>query len=228
LQFAGHERARQGHPLLEVGLRANLQPVDDDGDGQADEVQVGRAVDYEHRSRMRATARLAGLLTIDGAPPGAGCVVVRTFTPHASITSYETTLDPDGRFELVLEPDLATSILVHLARDGVELQAWAKPVIVPGPNEWSANVTTARLEGTLPPRAEADGPLARRVTYTVEHHDLKVQASWTPGQDGRFGPISVPTGHGMLRGPSQGITTAGEVLAQLDLEVGEARRVTLP
>ncbi|HEX6881778.1 MAG TPA: sigma-70 family RNA polymerase sigma factor [Planctomycetota bacterium] len=191
------------------------------------EVVAGRTVAYEHRSGRRASARLAGRLTLDGAPAGAGLVIVRTSTRHGSITSHETTLDPDGRFELVLEPGLATTLQVHLARGGAQLLVTAKPVIVPGHNEWSADLPMARLEGRIAPKPEATEPFARGVSCDVEGLDVRVHATWTSGEDGRFGPLSVPAGRATLRRRSGGFGP-GEFLAELELAAGETRTVTLP
>jgi hypothetical protein len=192
------------------------------------EVFEGRTTAYEHRSRARAAARLAGRLTIDGTPPGPGLVIVRTSTAHGAIASHEATLDPDGRFELTLEPGLGTNVSVQLARDGVQWTVNSKPVIVPGLNEWHAELASARLEGTLVPVCGADEFPGNGPTYTVERWDLRVSALWRPGEDGRFGPLSVPAGRGTLRGPSPGMLSRGEVLAELELTAGETRSVAFP
>lgn len=191
------------------------------------EVVAGRTVAYEHVAHHRASARLAGQLTLDGAPPGPALVIVRTATPHSAITSHEATLDPDGRFELALEPGLSTSLHVELVRAGARLTLSAKPVIGPGHNEWSTDLVTARLEGTIAPAPGAEEGARNAATLTVEHGELRVGATWTPGAGGRFGPLPVPAGHGVLRRHS-GWSGTGEVLAELDLAAGETRSVTFP
>ncbi len=191
------------------------------------EVVAGRTVAYERAARVRACARLAGRLWIDGAAPGAGWVIVRTATPQSSITSHETTLDPDGRFELALEPGLTTSLAVAIMRGGTELTVSSKPQVLPGLNEWSVDLATARLEGTIAPDPDAASPFENRMTYAVERGDVRAQVTWTLAEDGRFGPFPVPAGHGILRGPWQGFA-AGEVLAELDLGASETGRVALP
>ena len=187
------------------------------------EVVAGETVAYRHDAHVRTRARLAGQLSIDGTVPGPAWVVVETSTPQASITSYETTLDPDGRFELALEPDLSTSILVTIPRGGAQLTLSAKPLIVPGDNDWSANLQTALLEGLVAHDRDDDDP-RKQMVYVVERGDVRAQVTWNLGEGGRFGPIVVPEGHGLLRGPGNG-WVPGAVVAELDLVAGETRRI---
>jgi len=71
---------------------------------------------------------------------------------------HETPFDPGGRFELTLEPEFATTLLVHLARGGAQLLVTAKSVIVSGHNDWSADLPMGRLEGRIAPKPEARSP----------------------------------------------------------------------
>jgi RNA polymerase sigma-70 factor (ECF subfamily) len=203
-------------------LRTERVPVPD--------VQViaEEQVSYEHRTRASASARLRGRLSLDGAPPGAWRVIVCTATPQYAITSHETTLDPDGAFELRIEPGLATTLLILGLENGAELTLSSKLTILPGTNEWSFELETARLEGTIAPQPSSGLPFGNRPTYVCQRGDVVIRASWTPAEDGRFGPLRVPAGPGFLRGPQRSFDEPAPVWAELDLEPGESRRVQLP
>jgi hypothetical protein len=188
------------------------------------EVVAGRTVDYVHTTGARASASLHGRLWIDGAPAGPWLVSVRTSTPQAAIRSHETTLDPDGRFEVELEPGLSTT--VHLYRMAGGLLLTAKPTIRAGRNEWAFDLVTARLAGTLA-LAETKGWAGSGPTYESEQAGVTLRTSLAVGADGRFGPVLVPAGRGRLLGPRTDYSTPSPVLAELDLEPGETRRVDL-
>lgn len=192
------------------------------------EVVAGRTVEYEHVSAPRKSARLVGRVRVDGAPPGAWLVQVRTSTPQAAITSYDTSLDPDGRFELELEPELATTVAVLARGADAALAIEARPTIAVGLNEWSLDLETARLEGTIAPGALPQGSLRGGPTYESLQGDVRIRVSWTPREDGRFGPLRVPAGPGDLLGPRPDFRSPPPVWAELDLEPGETRSLELP
>jgi hypothetical protein len=186
------------------------------------EVLEGQIVRYEHTTRVRESARLSGRLWIDGAPPGPGRVGVRTSTPQASISSHEATLDPDGRFEMTLQPGLKTFVNVSMANAGGRLVVTDRPTIVPGDNAWSLELLTASLEGFLEPFEEGMG-----IGYEQELGPVKVRVSIDVDAEGRFGPVPVPAGRGTLLGPRPGFTEPAPVLAELELAPGEERSIDL-
>jgi hypothetical protein len=188
------------------------------------EVVAGRTVEYVHATGARASASLHGRLWIDGAPAGPWLVSVHTATPQEAITSHETTLDPDGRFEVELEPGLSTSVAIY--RMAGELSVTAEPSILAGQNEWAFDLVTARLEGTLD-LAEPKGWGGSGPIYESEQGGVTLRTSLAVGEDGRFGPALVPAGRGRLLGPRTDFRTPSPVLAELDLEPGETRRVDL-
>jgi hypothetical protein len=192
------------------------------------EVEAGRTSTVVHTAEPRARARLSGRLWIDGEPPGPAFVSVRTATPVGSITSHETTLDPDGRFEVALEAELSTSILVQLTRGSATWSVSAKVNVAPGPNEWSLELGTARLAGELElPTLDESSFLGNQPLYEQELDHARVQVRWRPDGDGFFGPIVVPAGRGVLRGPQRDFRRPGDVLVELELAPGETRRVGL-
>ncbi|MCP3920539.1 MAG: sigma-70 family RNA polymerase sigma factor [bacterium] len=190
------------------------------------EVAAGRTVEYEHVAVARAAARLAGRLWVDGAAPGALRVVVRTTTSRASITSYETTLDPDGQFEVKLEPGLATSVVVHGDVGGASLFLSAKVEVGRGDNAWSYDLETARIEGRVDP-ARVEKATFSGAVYIVERDGITFRTSVELDADGRFGPFAVPAGAGVLRGPQSGFRDPGEAWAELELGAGEQRVLDL-
>ena len=99
-------------------------------------------------------------------------------------------------------------------------------MIVPGPNDWSVSLETALLEGLVAHGLAAGDP-RKQMTYVVERGDVRVQVTWSLGEGGRFGPMVVPAGHGILRGPGNGFSR-GDVVAELDLVAGETRRIEPP
>jgi hypothetical protein len=190
-------------------------------------VSAGQTLEYEHVTSPRASARLVGRVWVDGGPPGPSRVVVRTATPQLAITSCETTLDPDGRFELALEPGLSTTIAVLAIMGDATLAVEAHPTIVAGPNEWTIDFETASLAGTLAPGTPAAKPFVSGPTYEAQRGDARIQVSFKPDEDGTFGPLTVPAGPGVLRGPAPDHRAPGPVWAELDLSAGETRRVEL-
>src|SRR5262245_27466641 len=189
------------------------------------EVVAGSTVAYEHRTEVRASARLLGSLRIDGEPAGPWRVSVRTATPQAAIQSYSTTLDPQGSFEITLEPGLKTSLEISRTFDGATLAVRAQPVILPGANAWSCEFASARRAGSI-----AGHPSAERTfggpTYEVQCGEATITATWTPDGEGRFGPLPVPAGHGVLRGPRPlDFRQRPPAWAELDLAPGETRRI---
>jgi RNA polymerase sigma-70 factor (ECF subfamily) len=181
------------------------------------EVVAGRTVAYEHVARRQEAARLRGRVTFDGRPTGPAHVRVATTLGRGSFASVETTLDPDGRFEVLLRPDLETTVSVF--RSGLSVSA--KVTIVPGENDWAADIPTARLEGSVAPRHFERRGWGAGLSYAVERDGLRAQVTWTPEEDGRFDPLVVPSGPGVLRGPMRSHREPAEVLAELDLEPGE-------
>jgi RNA polymerase sigma factor (sigma-70 family) len=202
-------------------VRTEREPVPDV------EVLTGQTVAYEHYTAVRERALLHGHLSVDGAPPGPWRVTVRASTSRGAITSHDATLDPDGDFEIALEPGLRTTLRIQRAQDGALLSVSAEPTILPGTNPWSFAFTTARLEGTFTPDDTAE-PFGSRLSYEVVHGAVTIGVSWTAREDGRFGPLLVPAGHGVLRGPRRDWRERAPIWAELDLEPGETRRVALP
>lgn len=185
-------------------------------------VVAGRTSEYEHVAGARASARLMGRLWIDGAPPGPFKVIVRTATRQASITSYETTLDPDGRFELTLEPGLSTSLGIYGTVGGSDLRLSAKVTVATSDNDWSFDFETARIEGRVDPARVPESAFGGAV-YEVEHGSITLRSGFEPDAEGRFGPVVVPAGPGILRGPREGFRDPGATWTELELEPGETR-----
>jgi hypothetical protein len=103
---------------------------------------------------------------------------VRTATPHYAITRHETTLDPDGGFDLTLESGLSTTLSILRLEPGAQLSVNAHPTILPGTNPWSFNLETARLEGTIL-QPSATSPLGNHATYECERGDVSTRVLWT-------------------------------------------------
>jgi hypothetical protein len=210
------EPGRRG-PIGGGNMRTDRKPVFDL------QVEAGRTLRYEHDARPQLNARLMGRVQVDGAPPGPALVSVRTSTRHAAITSYERTLDPDGRFELALQAGLDTSVSVRLRGDGDGLSISGRPVIVEGRNEWSVELHTAVIEGVSEPRDAAMRHMRNQLTYESRCGDAVVRAACTLDESGRFGPVRVGAGHGELRGPPPDFRSPGPVLTEIDLKPGERR-----
>jgi RNA polymerase sigma factor (sigma-70 family) len=209
-----------GRPYFPGRMRTSRVPEPDV------EVVASATVAYEHTSSARASARLSGRFWIDGAPPGPWQVIVRTTTSAASIMSYKTTLDPDGHFAVSLEPGLKTSILLHNGmRDG-QISLNATATVVAGDNDWSFDWITARIEGRFD-AAETKGFANTRPSYESEQGEVTIRTAVLPDDEGRFGPLRVCAGPGVLRGPRENFREPGPVWAELDLEAGETRSVSL-
>lgn len=208
---------RRHAPLRGGNVRTDRTPVPDV------QVEAGRSLRYEHDARPRDAARLMGRVRIDGVPPGAATVRVATSTPQAVITHYERTLDPEGRFEIALQPGLSTSVAVVLPGAEPRLEIRGDPVVVPGANEWSVDVRTATLAGIFEDRGGRRLPWLDQLTYETQVGHVVARVSWNADADGRFGPIRVAAGPGVLRGPREDFSTPGPVLAEIDLRPGETR-----
>jgi hypothetical protein len=188
-------------------------------------VVAGQAVETVHHATRRASARLAGHVLVDGEPPGAWRVVARTERKVGVYASETLLLDPDGRFEVRLEPG---------QRNWVEISSMSTPgfgarfetPLRPGLNEWSVAFATARLEGRLaaasiPSRSFGDP------VYRVELEGGVVSTHVRLDDEGRFGPIVVASGKGTLLGPLARPGDPAPVLVQLELAPGEARTLDL-
>jgi RNA polymerase sigma factor (sigma-70 family) len=184
------------------------------------QVETGRTTDYGHASRPRENARLRGQLWIDGAPPGAWRVTLRTSTPQGAITTRETTLDPDGHFEIRLRPGLSTSLSFHGSHVGTQLSILAQPVIQVGDNDWSYVLATARIEGRVA-STPAPGGMLGGPQYVVEAGELRITTNLTVDEQGHFGPLTVGAGSGILRGPQTNIREPGPIWAEPSLAPGE-------
>jgi len=182
------------------------------------QITAGAVTEYEHRTALRKGAVLEGRLWIDGAPPGPWIATVRTSTPQSAITSYEATLDPDGRFEVLLEPDLRTFIWLRGVIGKSELSLSTEIEVPESGREWSYDFTTARLDGVVPMPDVRFG-------YASERDGVEIQVPIKSDLEGRFGPLIVPSGRGILRGPPPSWREGGPVWAELDLARGESRAV---
>ena len=181
-------------------------------------VIAGRSIEYRHETRRRNAARLFGQLLIDGEPPGAWVVRVRTSTPQAAITSHNLTLDADGRFRVTLEPDQRTTITVMRPASG-GFAVIDHPTIVAGRNEWFVDVKTGSIEGTIDP-AQLPTSAFRQITYVVEIGTTKVRAIVEPDAAGIVEPMKVSAGHGVLYAPQHDFQQPPAIWAELDLEPG--------
>ncbi|MGE3175753.1 MAG: sigma-70 family RNA polymerase sigma factor [Planctomycetota bacterium] len=188
------------------------------------EVVAGRSVAYRHDARPRASARLLGRLLVDGRAPGVAHVDARTSTPQASIQSYRANLDVDGRFAVELQHGLETWVSIQLRGSSLWL-TW-QPQIVEGLNEWSFAFATAQLEGTLA-EADARGRYGAEPVYVVERDGVSIRATLQVDEHGRFGPVTVPAGHGVLRAAPTDHRERPRVVTEVDLEPGETRTLLL-
>lgn len=186
-------------------------------------VQVGTTVPYRHATRRRASARLVGQLRVDGEPPGGWLVEVQARSGASSLRKHETTLDADGRFEVELAPGTEASVLVR-SGGRPSLSVRSSVTIVPGPNDWSADLATARLSGRVDPERVPAAPYAT-LSYRVERGPLRILAQFESDAEGAFGPVVVPAGPGTLEGASAQGYFSTERHGQVELAPGEDRSV---
>jgi len=190
-------------------------------------VEAGRTTEYVHVTRVRETARLCGELLLDGRPAGAWLAQVRTSTPQAAIQSDRTSLDPDGRFAVALEPGLSTSLVLH----GDGLTITVEPTIHAGRNDWSLDVPTALLAGRIDPDrvsgpvTEGNRALFSAITYQVETGTATIQTRIEPDENGRFGSVRVAAGHGILLGQKPDWRSPAPTWMELELAPGETRSI---
>jgi hypothetical protein len=187
------------------------------------QVVAGSIAEYEHRSQRIDRARLRGRLAIDGAAPGPLLVVVATSTPQAAFTTTRSALDPDGCFEVELQPGLKTGLTILGRYRGTQLSIITSLEIAPGENDWSFEFATARLEGHVDPTGlSASRP--SRPTYIAERGAVTVRVTVEPDEHGHYGPYVVPAGRGRLEGPSMNEFVApAPIWGEFDLAPGELR-----
>ncbi|MFT4541373.1 MAG: RNA polymerase sigma-70 factor (ECF subfamily) [Planctomycetota bacterium] len=190
------------------------------------DIVPGRTVEYQHRATLKKSARLEGRLSVNAVAPGAWQVIVRTTTKQASIQSMKTSLDPDGRFEVTLEPGLSTSLTLSKALSSGGLTITTKLTIVPGMNRWSYDLGTAKIKGQIDTdllgTGRIDGP-----SYLSESGGLEFRTRVKIDNEGNISETTVPAGPGLLRAARLGFRDQPPVLAELDLEAGEIRVLDL-
>lgn len=191
------------------------------------EVVAGRAVEYVHETRERAAAHLSGRIEIDGAPAGAWRVEVTTRTPQAAYESRTAALDPDGRFEVALRPELETTLVASGTWRGARFRLSTSPRVVAGENDGSCEISTATLEGSVDPARLPDSPRLRKLRYRATQGEITIEVELELDGAGRFGPIAVPAGAGVLLGPPTDFLKPAPTWAELALAPGEERALDL-
>jgi hypothetical protein len=145
---------------------------------------------------------------------------------QAAITTREATLDPDGRFEVRLQPGLRTWLALHGSIAGTQTTIDTELSLQAGDNDWTLELWTARIEGHV----YTPGPLEGRHTQPqqqVELGDVRIRAVLQVDEQGRLEPVSVAAGRGVLRGPQREMREPGPIWAEIDLAPGETRVLDL-
>lgn len=187
------------------------------------EVVAGETTRHELRAGPRASARLRGRLWIDGQPAGP-CRVVATQTEQMQLTNHRTSLDPDGLFELWLEPGVETHLRITRATPEGTLALGERTTFVAGDNDWSLDLATAVLEAYVEPGP--DDLRGKRVTYESVVGSVTIECASRGDEAGRFGPLLVPAGPGVLKGARR-LFEPERILAGLELAPGEERSIDL-
>ena len=170
--------------------------------------------------------RLRGTLVLDGEPAQGWLAMFQ----DAALASAPQPFQAPGTFELA-SPRSGEQVL-FLTTDAVDpagmLVILDRVTLAEGPNEWSLELETGALAGTLAP---APGAQERLLFHQWERDELRCLALLQPDATGRFQKPRVPAGKGRIvrYDPNTPLERQPpEVLLELEVEPGRTTEIELP